>query len=118
MGLGGFEGEVSEATEEAPEEAEAVDEDGVGDGGFWIGTEAEMKEEEDHDPFADAVAADADGQGGGGEDENEDEACEGVVDGEIEGVGQKGGTSEAGEVNAKGYKDDGDCIPTAVNGIA
>ena len=46
-----------------------------------------MKEEEDHDPFADAVTADANGQGGGGEDENKDEACEGVVDGEIEGAG-------------------------------
>jgi len=118
LGLGGFEGEVGEATEEAPEEAEAVDEDGVGDGGFWIGAEAEMKEEEDHDPFADAVTADADGQGGGGEDKNEDETCEGVVDGEIEGVGQKSGTSEAGEVNAEGYEDDGDRIPTAVDGIA
>ena len=118
MGGGGFEGEVGEATEEAPEEAEAVDEDGVGDGGFWIGAEAEMKKEEDHDSFADAVTADADGQGGGGEDEDENEACEGVVDGEIEGVGQEGGTGEAGEVHAERDEDDGDRIPTAVDGIA
>lgn len=96
MGRGGFEGEVGEAAEEAPEEAKAVDEDGVGDGRFWIGAEAEMKEEEDHDPFADAVTADTDRQGGSGEDEDEDKACERVVDGEIEGVGQKGGTGEAG----------------------
>lgn len=61
MGRWGFEGEVGEAAEEAPEEDESVDEDGVGDGGFWIGAEAKMKKEEDHDPFADAVTADADG---------------------------------------------------------
>jgi hypothetical protein len=77
-----------------------------------------MKEEEDHDPFADAVTADADGQGGGGEDENEDEACERVVDGQGERVGQKGGTGKAGEVNAEGDKDDGDRIPAAMDGIA
>jgi hypothetical protein len=77
-----------------------------------------MKKEEDHDPFADAVTADADGQGGGGEDENKDEACEGVVDGEGERVGQKGGTGKAGEVNAEGNEDDGDRIPATVDGIA
>jgi len=77
-----------------------------------------MKEEEDHDPFADAVAADANGKGGGGEDEDEDEACEGVVDGEGERVGQKGGTGKASEVNAEGDDDDGDRIPATVDGIA
>ena len=77
-----------------------------------------MKEEEDHDPFTDAVAADADGKGGGGEDEDEDETCEGVVDGEIEGVGQKGGTGKAGEVNAEGDEDDGDRVPATMDGIA
>ncbi len=77
-----------------------------------------MKKEEDHDPFADAVTADANGKGGGGEDEDEDEACERVVDGQGERVGQKGGTGKAGEVNAEGDEDDGDRIPAAVNGVA
>jgi hypothetical protein len=77
-----------------------------------------MKKEEDHDPFADSVTADANGQGGGGEDEDEDEACEGVVDGQGERVGQKGGTGKAGEVNAEGDEDDGDRVPATVNGIA
>jgi hypothetical protein len=77
-----------------------------------------MKKEEDHDPFADAVTADADGQGGGGEDENKDEACEGVVDGEIEGAGEESGAGEAGEVNAEGDEDDGDRVPATVDGVA
>ncbi len=77
-----------------------------------------MKEEEDHNTFADAVTADANGKGGGGEDEDKDEACEGVVDGEGEGLGQKGGTGKAGEVNAEGDEDDGDCVPATVDGIA
>jgi hypothetical protein len=77
-----------------------------------------MKKEEDHDPFADAVTTDANGQGGGGEDENKDEACEGVVDGEIEGVGKKGGAGKAGEVNTEGDEDDGDRVPATVDGIA
>jgi hypothetical protein len=77
-----------------------------------------MKKEEDHDPFADSVAADANGKGGGGEDENKDEACERVVDGEIEGVGQKGGAGKASEVNAEGDEDDGDRVPATVDGVA
>ena len=77
-----------------------------------------MKEEKDHDPFADAVTADANGKGGGGEDENKDEACERVVDGQGERVGQKSGTGKAGEVNAEGDEDDGDRIPATVDGIA
>jgi hypothetical protein len=77
-----------------------------------------MKKEEDHDTFADAVAADANGKGGGGKDEDEDKACEGVVDGEIEGVGKKGGAGKAGEVNAEGDEDDGDRVPAAVDGVA
>ena len=77
-----------------------------------------MKEKEDHDPFADSVAADANRKGGGGEDENKDEACERVVDGEGERVGQKGGTGKAGEVNAEGDEDDGDRVPATVDGIA
>ena len=77
-----------------------------------------MKEEEDHDTFADAVTADAHRKSGGGEDENKDEACEGVVDREIEGVGKKGGAGKAGEVNAEGDEDDGDRVPAAVDGIA
>ena len=77
-----------------------------------------MKKEEDHDTFADAVTADANRKSGGGEDEDKDEACEGVVDGEIEGVGQKGGTGKAGEMNAEGDEDDGDRVPATVDGIA
>lgn len=77
-----------------------------------------MKEEEDHDPFADSVTADANGQGGGGKDEDENEACERVVDGEIEGAGEESGAGEAGEVNAKGDEDDGDRVPATVNGVA
>jgi hypothetical protein len=77
-----------------------------------------MKEDENHDPFADSVTTDANGKGGGGEDEDEDEACERVVDGEGERVGQKGGTGKAGEVNAEGDEDDGDRIPATVTGVA
>ena len=77
-----------------------------------------MKEEEDHDSFADSVTADANRKGGGGEDEDEDEACERVVDGQGERVGQKGGTSKAGEVNAEGDEDDGNRIPATMDGIA
>jgi hypothetical protein len=77
-----------------------------------------MKEEEDHDTFADAVTADANRKSGGGEDENKDEACERVVDGEGERVGQKSGTGKAGEVNTEGDEDDGDRVPATVDGIA
>jgi hypothetical protein len=77
-----------------------------------------MKKEEDHNAFADAVTADADRKSGGGEDENKDEACEGVVDGEIEGAGKKGGAGKAGEVNTEGDEDDGDRVPATVDGIA
>jgi len=77
-----------------------------------------MKEEKDHDTFADAVTANANRKGRGGEDENKDESCEGVVDGEIEGVSKKGGAGKAGEVNTEGDEDDGDRVPATVDGIA
>jgi len=81
--IGGSKGKVGDTTSEAPEEAESINENGVGDGGFRIGSESEVEKEKDHDSFSDTVTADADRKGGRAEDKDEDQAGEGVVDGEI-----------------------------------
>jgi hypothetical protein len=59
-----------------------------------------MGEKKDHDSFPNSVTADADGQGGGAEDENEDQTSQGVIDGQIEGMGEKGGSGKTRQVDA------------------
>lgn len=77
-----------------------------------------MGKKKDHDPFADPVAADADGQGGSAEDENEDQAGQGVVDGKVEGMGEKGGSCKACQVDAQGDSHKADGVPSAVGCVA
>ena len=73
-----------------------------------------MGEKKDHDSFPNSVTADADGQGGGAEDENEDQTGQGVVDGQIERMGEKGGSGEACQVDAQCDSHKGDGVPTPV----
>ena len=118
MGVGGSKGKVSNSAQEAPEETEAINQDRVGDGGFWIGSKTKMKKEKNHHPFANSVAADTDGESGGAEDEDKNEASEGVGDRKIERAGEQSGAGKAEKVYTDGDKNDGNSVPSAVNGVA
>jgi hypothetical protein len=70
-----------------------------------------MSEKKDHDPFPDSVTADADGEGGGTEDENKDQTGQRVVDGQVEGVGEKGGSGKTRQVDAQGDSHKAEGVP-------
>jgi hypothetical protein len=77
-----------------------------------------VKKEKDHHSFSDSVTADADRKGGGAEYKDEDQAGEGVVDGEIQGAGEKSGAGKAEEMDGDSYGDGGHGEPTSMHGVA
>jgi len=77
-----------------------------------------VEKEKDHDSFSDPMTADADRKSGGAEDKDEDQAGEGVVNGEIQGAGEKSGSGKAEDMNGDSYGDGGHGDPAYMHGVA
>jgi len=77
-----------------------------------------VEKKKDHHSFSDSMTADADRKCGGAEDKDEDQAGEGVVDGEIQGAGEKSGSSKAEDMNGDSYGDGGHGDPASMHGVA
>jgi hypothetical protein len=74
-----------------------------------------MGEKKDHDPFPNPVTANADGQGRGAKDENDDQTSQGVVDRQIEGMGEKGGSGKTCQVDAQGDSHKAEGVPAPMS---